>query len=119
MFRELAVVAVAAALLWATPAKAAGFDETDVKVCEMFGVTAKAVMTGRQYGLAPSEVRRRLQKVIVENNLPFMTKVVDIYIVEAYERDAYMSAKMRDWAISSFQSDKEIECLNLEKDEAA
>ena len=117
MIQTLALFA-ALALATATPAKAAGFDETDVKVCEMFGVTARAIMTGRQYGLAPSEVRRRLQKVVEENNLPFMTKVIDIYIVDAYKQDSFMSEKMRQCAIDSFQSDKEIECLNLNNDEA-
>ena len=96
----------------ATPAAASSFDDTDVKVCRMFGLTAKAVMTGRQYGETPTSIRQELQKIATETKMPSMLQAADIYIVEAHEIERHKAESLRKWEIGEFQSKKEMDCLN-------
>lgn len=119
MIKKLSLFAFMA-LTISTPVKAADITEFDVKSCEMLGATANAVMTARQRGISPTYIRKRLKDILVKNELPFVMTMVDAYITEAYKQTAYTTEKMRDWAINSFKSDKEAECLRYfyEKEDA-
>lgn len=119
MIKKLSMLAFMA-LAVSTPTKAAEISDFEVKSCEMLGAAANAVMTARQHGTSPIYIRERLKDILVENEMPFVMKMVDAYITEAYKQTAYSTEKMRDWAINSFKSDKEAECLRyfFEKDDA-
>jgi len=119
MFKKLTMLAFMA-LAVSTPAKAAKIDETDVQICEMLGAAATAVMTARQNNRPPTYIRGRLKDILVENEMVYVLPMIDIYITEAYEQTAYSTEKMKDWAIASFKSDKEAECLRyfFNKDDA-
>ena len=119
MIKKLTMLAFMA-LAVSTPAKAAKIDETDVQICEMLGAAATAVMTARQNNRPPTYIRGRLKDILVENEMVYVLPMIDIYITEAYEQTAYSTEKMKDWAIASFQSDKEAECLRyfFKKDDA-
>lgn len=110
MIKKLSMLALMA-LAISTPAKAADIDETEVKICEMLGAAANAVMTARQNSTSPIEIRNRLKDILVKNDMMYVLPMIDIYITEAYEQTAYSTEKMKDWASSSFKSDKEAECL--------
>ena len=110
MIKKLSMLALMA-LAISTPAKAADIDETEVKICEMLGAAANAVMTARQNSTSPIEIRNRLKDILVENDMMYVLPMIDIYITEAYEQTAYSTEKMKDWATVSFKSDKEAECL--------
>lgn len=110
MIKKLSMLALMA-LAISTPAKAGGIDETEVKICEMLGAAANSVMTARQYGTSPIEIRNRLKDILVKNDMMYVMPMIDIYITEAYEQTAYSTEKMKDWAAVSFKSDKEAECL--------
>jgi hypothetical protein len=119
MIKKLSIFAFMA-LSISTPAKASEINDLQVKSCEMLGAAANAVMTARQYGTSPISIRERLKDILVKNELPFVMTMVDAYITEAYKQTAYTTEKMRDWAINSFKSDKEAECLRYfyEKEDA-
>jgi hypothetical protein len=119
MIKKLSMFAFMA-LSISTPVKAADISDFEVKSCEMLGAAANLIMTARQYGTSPILIRQQLKDILVENELLFVMKMVDAYITEAYEQTAYSTEKMQDWAITSFKSDKEAECLRyfFEKDDA-
>lgn len=119
MIKKLTMIAFMAMAV-AMPAKAAEIDETDIQICEMLGAAATAVMTARQNNRPPTYIRVRLKGILVENDMLYVLPMIDIYITEAYEQTAYSTEKMKDWAIASFQSDKEAECLRhfFKKDDA-
>ena len=119
MFKKLSLFAFMA-LAVSTPSKAVDIDETDVKVCEMLGSAATAVMTARQNSTSPIYIRDRLKAILVKHKMLYVMPMIDIYITEAYEQTAYSTEKMKDWAINSFKSDKEAECLRyfFNKDDA-
>ena len=110
MLKKLSMLAFMV-LAVSTPAKAADIDETEVKICEMLGAAANVVMTARQNSTSPIEIRNRLKDILVKNDMMYVLPMIDIYITEAYEQTAYGTEKMKDWASSSFKSDKEAECL--------
>lgn len=110
MIKKLSMLAFMA-LAISAPVKASGIDETEVKICEMLGAAANSVMTARQYGTSPIEIRDKLKTILVKHDMLYVLPMIDIYITEAYEQTAYSTEKMKDWASSSFKSDKEAECL--------
>ncbi len=119
MIKKLSMFAFMAFAI-STPVKALDINEFEVKSCEMLGATANAVMTARQRNISPTEIRKRLKDILVKNELTFVMTMVDAYITEAYKQTAYTTESMKDWAISSFKSDKEAECLRYfyEKEDA-
>lgn len=119
MIKKISVFAFMA-LAIQTPVKAADIDETEVKVCEMLGSAANVVMTARQNNTSPIYIRDRLKAILVKHDMVSVLPMIDIYITEAYEQTAYSTESMKDWAINSFKSDKEAECLRyfFKKDDA-
>jgi hypothetical protein len=119
MIKKLSLFAFMA-LAISTPVQAAEIDETDIQICEMLGAAATAVMTARQNSTSPIYIRDRLKAILVKHEMLYVMPMIDIYITEAYEQTAYSTEKMKDWAIASFQSDKEAECLRhfFKKDDA-
>ena len=110
MIKKLSVFAFMAFAI-STPAKAADLTESDVKTCEMLGSAASAVMIARQNNTSPIYIRERLKQILVKHDMVYVLPMIDIYITEAYEQAAYSTENMKDWAINSFKSDKEAECL--------
>jgi hypothetical protein len=110
MFRELTVVAVAAALLWAAPAQAADVTEGEANTCKLVGLTAKAIMTARQDGVAPTVVYEKLATVF-DAKMPSMVKLVIIMIREAYKGPGYFTDEMKEKVINEFQAKQEAECF--------
>lgn len=111
MFRELAVVAVAAALLWATPTKAREMNDVEVVSCQLAGALAKSAMTHRQYGSSPLGARERIKAVLVKNNQTAYMELVELYITEAYKSFRYTTRPFRESAINDFMVEKEAECV--------
>lgn len=119
MFKEFSVVAVAAALLWATPAKAAELTETNIAMCKMFGSIAKLAMTGRQFRKSPIEVREMAKEALDDGAFEDAAMpIVDQYIAQAYTYFVYIGSdsnpttrKFKLDEIEEFKNNKEAECL--------
>lgn len=76
-------------------------DEKDV--CAMFGQLAESIMTRRQDGAAPSELRKAFAGNKVE-------KLVIAIIDAAYERARYSSDEMKKREIQDFRAMNETTC---------
>lgn len=119
MIKKLSVFAFMA-LAISTPAKAEDISESEVKTCEMLGAAANAVMTARQNSTSPIYIRDRLKAILFKHDMVYIMPMIDTYITDAYEQSAYSTEKMKNWAINSFKSDKEADCLRyfFEKEKA-
>jgi tRNA A37 threonylcarbamoyladenosine dehydratase len=111
MFKEAAVVAVALALLWATPAQAKELNRQEVVTCELIGSMAKTVMTYRQYGYSPLEAREKIKAILVKNDKAEFVQLLEEYITDAYDGVRYTTRQFRESAINDFKADKETECM--------
>jgi len=111
MFKEAAVVAVALALLWATPTQAKELNRQEVVTCELIGSMAKTVMTYRQYGVSPLEAREKIKAILVKNDKAEFVQLLEEYITDAYDDVRYSTREYRESAINDFKADKEAECM--------
>lgn len=110
MIKKLSIFAVMA-FATATPAKAAELTQNEIDVCEIAGATAEVIMTERQLGSSPVEVRKEIRKVLVENKMLRLMDLVDLYLIEAYKLQQHAIEELQSWSIAGFRNAKEAECL--------
>jgi hypothetical protein len=103
-------VIILAAALWSVPAQANPYTRTDVEICKLVGMTARAIMVGRQQGLAPSYVHDKIEPVFKEK-LPAMMGIVGIMIRKAYAKPSYFTDEMKAKAIADYQAESELFCF--------
>lgn len=113
MIKEAAVVAVALALLWATPTQAREISDGEAAYCEAVGVTAATAMKARQAGYEASWIRTKLLAIIKKNNFRLSEKALDIIVEDAYSRPVFSTVYRQAEITIKFQLEYENFCRDV------
>jgi ribonucleotide reductase beta subunit family protein with ferritin-like domain len=86
MIKKLSIIG-AAALLSLSPLQAREITDDEAQRCELVGLIAKAIMTGRQEGVTAQTNKATVMRAI--KSAPHWATIVDNMIEEAYARPVF------------------------------